>query len=104
MTALLLESDVRVSVVRVDEGVGLVSHAARERLERWLPGDAVGESPVARARSGNIPADIVDIAVELDVDAIALATHGFKSARRILRGSVALAVLERSPVPVILAH
>jgi nucleotide-binding universal stress UspA family protein len=44
---------------------------------------------------------IVEVANELDVDLVALATHGYGGIRRALLGSVADKVLRRTPLPIL---
>jgi nucleotide-binding universal stress UspA family protein len=51
------------------------------------------------------PADgIVNTATERGCDLIAMASHGRRGLRRLILGSVASAVLARSPVPVLVAR
>lgn len=57
---------------------------------------AAYEQPVAEA--------IIEAAGAASADAIAMSTHGHGALRHLLAGSVALDVLERSPLPVILVR
>lgn len=52
-------------------------------------------------RSGDAAQEIADLAEELEVDAIVMATHGRSGLLRAVLGSVAEQVLRRSVVPVI---
>lgn len=73
----------------------------REQLPAGIACDcrcpaATYEQPVAAA--------IIEAASAASADAIAMSTHGHGALRHLLAGSVALDVLERSPIPVILVR
>lgn len=70
-----------------------------------LPAEVAGE---IRCRvchhDEDVATAIVEGARELGADAIALSTHGESALHHLIAGSVALSVLERSPLPVILSR
>ena len=68
------------------------------RVESTLPGRAVA----TRVASGSPAAEIARAARELDVDAIAMSTHGRSGLERAVLGSVTTATLARSTVPLLL--
>ncbi|MBI2723710.1 MAG: universal stress protein [Chloroflexi bacterium] len=71
----------------------------RESALRYLP----NATPSFHVEFSEEPAEaIVNIATDLGVDAIAMATHGRAGIRHALAGSVAEHVMRLSPVPVIL--
>lgn len=53
---------------------------------------------------GRPPRAIVEFARDTDVDLIAIGSHGRSGVRRVLLGSVAEAVVRRSPVPVVVVR
>ena len=64
-----------------------------------------GLDVATRVAPGSTPAlAIVELAMELDADFIAMATHGYGGVRRTLLGSVADKVLRGSPIPVLVTR
>ncbi len=58
-----------------------------------------------RVAPGGMPATaIVELAMQMDADVIAMATHGYGGARRAFLGSVADKVLRSSPIPVLVTR
>jgi nucleotide-binding universal stress UspA family protein len=55
-------------------------------------------------RGGGIDTAILEKARDLDADAIAMSTHGQGARRHAIMGSTAMAMLGRSPVPLIVAR
>ncbi len=76
----------------------------------YLQGVAVGMRDdgfdvATRVAPGSTPATaIVELAVQLDADVIAMATHGYGGVRRTFLGSVADKVLRSSPIPVLVTR
>jgi nucleotide-binding universal stress UspA family protein len=82
--------------------------AARERAEAVLD-EAQAELPAdatvdRRVEVGRPAAAILEVAREGDVDHVVVGSHGREGISRILLGSVAEAVVRRSPVPVTVVH
>lgn len=69
-----------------------------ERAKGFPPGVEVHVEVIA---APSVPQAIVEYATRNGCDAIALSTHGRSGFRRVLMGSMAEAVLRRSPLPVI---
>jgi nucleotide-binding universal stress UspA family protein len=69
-----------------------------ERKKAFPPGVEVHVDVIA---APGVPQAIVDYAMRNGCDAIALSTHGRGGFRRVVMGSVAEAVLRRSPLPLI---
>lgn len=81
---------------------------ARERAEELFtdareifPPDATVET---RIEVGRPAATIIDVASEGEVDHVVLGSHGREGIPRMVLGSVAEAVVRRSPVPVTIAR
>jgi nucleotide-binding universal stress UspA family protein len=55
-----------------------------------------------RLRTGDPASQIIQCALDEGADAIAMSTHGRTGLSRLVHGSVSEAVVERSPVPVLL--
>jgi len=55
-------------------------------------------------REGGVPETILDVADFMEVDAIAMSTHGHSLTRLFLLGSVTYQVVRRSPLPVLVVH
>ncbi|SFR52873.1 universal stress protein [Halogeometricum limi] len=81
---------------------------ARERArEMFEEAKAVLSSEMTvhtRIEVGRPAATILDVAGEGDVDHLVVGSHGREGISRILLGSVAEAVVRRSPVPVTIVH
>jgi nucleotide-binding universal stress UspA family protein len=82
--------------------------AARERAETVLD-EARAELPAdatvdRRVEVGRPAATILEVTREGDVDHMVVGSHGREGISRILLGSVAEAVVRRSPVPVTVVH
>jgi nucleotide-binding universal stress UspA family protein len=82
--------------------------AARERAETVLD-EARAELPAdatvdRRVEVGRPAATILEVTREGDVDHVVVGSHGREGISRILLGSVAEAVVRRSPVPVTVVH
>jgi len=99
-----------VGLVRAREAAAYRALAdQRARAERYLEEvrTRLGRQRIrARllVRSGEAAKEILDCAATQDVDLIAMSTHGRSGLRRVLFGSVAEAVLRKSPVPILLAR
>lgn len=80
----------------------------RRRLEglrgMFPSGLAVEVRVPAFSGLGGVEGLIVDEAQAFDANALAMSTHGRTATSQVLMGSVAMAVLRRSPLPVILAR
>jgi nucleotide-binding universal stress UspA family protein len=114
LAPLLAGTVARVSLLRVCElrsgraGPEAEIERATAQLESlWplLPPEVKGEVHCRVCpHQEDISTAIVAGARELGADAIALSTHGESALRHLLAGSVALSVLELSPLPVILSR
>lgn len=103
--ARLCEGNPQIEVVLlgVAEDGQADAQAALESLGAQFPaGTTVDVRTGARTR--DVPERILELAAAAEADAIAMASHGHGALRRLIAGSVALAVLGRSPLPVILAR
>lgn len=103
--ARLCEASPQIQVVLlrvVEDGHG-EAEAELERLRAQLP---AGTSVDLRAapKTRDVPARIIELAAQAEADAIAMASQGHGALRHLIAGSVTLAVLDRSPLPVILAR
>jgi nucleotide-binding universal stress UspA family protein len=87
--------------VEMQESLAQQTEAARAQLEGdrslfprlEVKTDVIGD--------GNLLDDILQYVSENDVDLIAMSTHGREGLRHALLGSVAEALLRRSPVPIV---
>jgi universal stress protein A len=85
-------------------------HASTEELARECLEDFTREQPASEikpellVRSGDPAEVIVNVANELQVDMIVMATHGHKRLARLLLGSVAERVLREARQPVLTLH
>lgn len=75
--------------------------ALRSELPGWL--DIDFRVPVVPPGAG-IDTAIIEAAVAVGADAIAMATHGYSARRHLVAGSTALGVVRLAPVPVILVR
>jgi nucleotide-binding universal stress UspA family protein len=66
----------------------------------WLSTRGVHAEP--RFRTGDPASEIIQCALDEGADAIAMSTHARTGLDRLVHGSVSEAVIERSPVPVLL--
>jgi nucleotide-binding universal stress UspA family protein len=112
---LIEGQDVSIKLIRVCEprsgrpGPEAEQESCRHQLEsvrrRLLPAGLSCECDCAAAANEQPTAQaIVEAALGAGADAIAMSTHGHGALHHLLAGSVALDVLERSPLPVILAR
>lgn len=114
LAPLLDGSTVRVALLQVyeprlgDAGDRLEIPAAEARLRELrplLPANVDVTIKVERVRDfERVESAIMRLASELGAEAIALSTHGHSARRHLFAGSVALAVLKKSHLPVILAR
>jgi nucleotide-binding universal stress UspA family protein len=65
---------------------------------------AAGLTAHVRVRSGDVAEVILKLITDLDVDLVAMATHGRTGVERILAGSVADKVLAETTTPLLLLH
>ena len=87
--------------ITMPENLALQMDAARQQLEgdrALFPRLDVKADVIA---DGNVADAILQYASANDVDLIAMSTHGREGISRVLLGSVAEALLRRSPVPVV---
>jgi nucleotide-binding universal stress UspA family protein len=91
-----------------DMGQAAELEAARSRLEwlaRHLPPGTDYEVVVEPAAGPNaVPRLAVDRALESGAMAMAMSTHGHSARYHVLAGSVALAMLQQSPLPILMAR
>jgi nucleotide-binding universal stress UspA family protein len=93
-------------------GTGFVHYdydADRQARQRYLEGiatglRAAGHAVKTREEFGLVAGVIDDVGREEDVDLIAIATHGRGGATRLLMGSVATGVVQRTTVPVLVVR
>lgn len=80
--------------------------AGAEEYLRGIQNNLVEQGARARSVARFGPADtaILDVARETDATMIAMSTHGRTGLRRLVMGSVAEAVLRRSPIPVFIVR
>jgi nucleotide-binding universal stress UspA family protein len=71
----------------------------RKLCEFYVPGEALDVT--YRVREGDIAAEILQIAKEIESDLIVMGTHGRTGLRWLLAGSVAIAVLHEAHCPVL---
>jgi len=79
--------------------------AAREMLDgvaSYLR--AQGYRAEARTATGQVPATIAEVALEMGIDVIVMATHGLGGMARLVMGSAAPVVLNLATVPVLLVR
>ena len=76
------------------------SYAKRTSLKLNLQ----GVNTLGIVRDGPVPETILNVAQEINVDMIAMATHGRIGIKRWLFGSVAEQVVHNSAIPVLLIH
>lgn len=80
------------------------SEAELEEKRSLLPESVPVETRVREIPiGGGIDTAILEVADEIDAQAIVMATHGQSARRQVLLGSVALSVLGRSTLPLIIA-
>lgn len=112
LASLLARPTASAELMRVDEmSPKAVSPSRRaslaremEALKRLLPWQddiPVHIEPIGRE---GLAGRIVDLAMEHRVQAIGIATGGHSALRRLARGSLAVQIVEQSPLPVILTH
>jgi nucleotide-binding universal stress UspA family protein len=87
---LLTGADITVHLLHVGRSAPVV----RARSSRSAP------LPPVMLRSGNVVTSILDVAVEFDVDFIAMPTAGHRSVLDALRGSTTERVIRHAPCPV----
>lgn len=108
MTAMLLDARLAISVLAIEEQSLLPPRRTLElatRIARWFPPHIEVQRAIQRAPGrGDIASEIVAAAAANGASAIALTTRGFRLAHRLFPGSIGLAVLAKSPVPVILGR
>jgi nucleotide-binding universal stress UspA family protein len=75
--------------------------AFRRRAPRRFPIDSELREA---SRRGRVAQEILASAGSREVDAIWMSTHGASLSRQVLLGSIALAMVGRSPVPVVLTR
>ena len=105
--ALARPLDARISLVRVIDGQPGSGHEADAYLAWAASEPTVSERIGARIVSalpahGNVADTILETARQQGADMIVMATHGRGGLDRLLIGSVAQRVVERSPIPVLL--
>jgi nucleotide-binding universal stress UspA family protein len=114
LAPLLAGTAVRVTLLRAWEprsgraGPAEEQECAKANLESLralLPAGQEVATEVTVAHDGErAPAAIVRAARALGADALGMSTHGHGALRQLVAGSVALGVLEESPLPVILGR
>ena len=110
---LVVDTSTDVLLLTVSRGSGALGFGAEDAAEleqqsarylneavEWLSTRGVLAEP--RLRTGDPATEIIRCALEEGADAIAMATHGRSGLDQLVHGSVSEAVLERSPVPVLL--
>jgi nucleotide-binding universal stress UspA family protein len=107
-------ADVEIALLRVheaafDERPPAVALAESEHelaaFKRRAPRRFAIDSEVREAaRRGRVPEEILASAGSREADAIWMSTHGASLSRQVLLGSIALAMVGRSPVPVVLTR
>ncbi len=82
-----------------------IAERARTYLERIASHlSERGVRANAIVRQGHPARQIISVAKELDVDAIAMATHPRRGLNRLMSGSIAEQVLHESSLPLLLVH
>jgi nucleotide-binding universal stress UspA family protein len=107
-TIVVLQAVALMPIAAVDAPAPAVLDAeerTREEARRYVEGVAArlgsdGYQADALVRDGDPSTVILDLVRELNVDLIAMTTHGRTGLRRLVFGSVAERVLRDSPVPV----
>ena len=99
--AVYPESYMLVTTALEDLNQGLIQ-SARQRIGelcRKRIGDRVTSESLVR--TGRAHSEIAAVAMELDVDLIILATHGYTGLKHVLLGSTAERVVRHAPCPVL---
>lgn len=79
-----------------------VDSAAKEELERLIKNEIGDEFKASSIiRTGKPFVEIVDAAIELDIDLIVISSHGRTGVEHILFGSTADKVVQKAPCPVL---
>ncbi len=79
-----------------------VDSAAKEELERLIKNEIGDEFKTSSLiRTGKPFVEIVDAAIELDIDLIVISSHGRTGVEHILFGSTADKVVQKAPCPVL---
>lgn len=79
-----------------------IDSAAKEELERLIKNEIRDEFKASSIiRTGKPFVEIVDAAIELDIDLIVISSHGRTGVEHILFGSTADKVVQKAPCPVL---
>lgn len=79
-----------------------VDSAAKEELQRLIKNEIGDEFKASSIiRTGKPFVEIVDAAIELDIDLIVISSHGRTGVEHILFGSTADKVVQKAPCPVL---
>jgi nucleotide-binding universal stress UspA family protein/nitrite reductase/ring-hydroxylating ferredoxin subunit len=97
-TAARLAKQLGAELVILHVGEPGVLDAAAERAR------AVGVNPRLEERSGEVPATIMDVAVELRADLLVIGDHGMGPARRFEFAGVPAEVAHNSPIDILLVR
>lgn len=108
LTGLMLDADAELAILHLDEPYDepLPPSAAMavDQLARWFPSHIQATQVEDPGDEGDIADRIVAAAAQEGAEVIALASHGFRLARRIGQGSVGMSVLGKSPLPMLFGH
>jgi nucleotide-binding universal stress UspA family protein len=101
---------VHVLAPRADNDVGAMSRALEEALAklegrtRAVAGQTVSHTVRLHVRYGGVVETITQVCVDYDADLVVVGTHGRRGAARLVLGSIAAALVESAPLPVIVAR
>lgn len=85
----------------LEEALETAGGEALSFVEEWATDRAVDPDVITAVREGDPAEELIDYAEETDADVIATGTRGRHGDHAFLLGSVAEAVVRRSPVPVL---
>jgi nucleotide-binding universal stress UspA family protein len=105
--SLPLEAPIHARYAPTPDELRRIERSVRDRLRKWPP-PGVARSDVRRevivAHHANVASEILARARSTNADVVVVGTRGRGVLSRMFLGSVATAVLRRSPVPVVLFH